>query len=201
VETGAKAGRDPHPLFRSSYYARQCGPVRNPLAHWVQWGRTQLLNPHPLFDTAWYLKNTSGVGADDPLVHCYKTNSSPHPLFDSAFYLERNPEVKMNALEHYLTIGAAEGRDPHPFFNTRYYARQAGYGMNPLEHYLEIGASQGLDPDPRFDTSFYLETNMGIRMNPLVHYVLTGRANGLRTHPDFPASAPACWIDLAPVRA
>jgi hypothetical protein len=99
----------------------------------------------------------------------------------------------MNAVEHYSTLGATEGRDPHASFNTRYYARQCGAGVNPLEHYVETGT------DPRFKTSFYAKFNPGIRTNPLVHYVLAGKAKGLRLHPDFPANFPSHWIDLAPV--
>ena len=45
-------------------------------------------------------------------------------LFDTSYYLESNPDVAgagINPLEHYLTWGAAEGRDPNPLFDTSYY--------------------------------------------------------------------------------
>jgi lipopolysaccharide biosynthesis protein len=39
----------------------------------------------------------------------------PNPLFDTSFYVEQNADVAaagVNPLAHYLTVGAAEGRDP-----------------------------------------------------------------------------------------
>ena len=48
-------------------------------------------------------------------------------LFDEPWYLERYPDVAAagaDPIEHYLTVGAAEGRDPGPLFQTAYYARQ-----------------------------------------------------------------------------
>jgi hypothetical protein len=48
-------------------------------------------------------------------------------LFDEAWYLERYPDVAaagIDPVRHYLETGAAEGRDPSPLFNTRFYAGQ-----------------------------------------------------------------------------
>jgi hypothetical protein len=48
-------------------------------------------------------------------------------LFDAAWYRERYPEAagpEIDPIEHYLTIGAAQGYDPSPLFHTVYYARQ-----------------------------------------------------------------------------
>jgi len=48
-------------------------------------------------------------------------------LFDEAWYRATYPDVGQcgfDAVEHYLTIGAPRGYDPHPLFNTAYYARQ-----------------------------------------------------------------------------
>src|SRR5207247_715896 len=43
--------------------------------------------------------------------------------------------------------GAAEGRDPHPLFDTTFYLERhpeaGGAGLNPLVHYLRIGAARG----------------------------------------------------------
>lgn len=46
-------------------------------------------------------------------------------LFDEAWYLDRYPDAAgHDPIEHYLTVGAPRGYDPHPLFRTGYYARQ-----------------------------------------------------------------------------
>jgi len=47
-------------------------------------------------------------------------------LLDANWYRAQYDDVpaNMDPIEHYLTIGAAEGRNPHPLFDTGYYARQ-----------------------------------------------------------------------------
>jgi hypothetical protein len=48
-------------------------------------------------------------------------------LFDVAYYLARYPDAAESGLDpvdHYLRIGAANGYDPSPLFDTGYYARQ-----------------------------------------------------------------------------
>ena len=48
-------------------------------------------------------------------------------LFDEAWYLATYPdaaEAGLDPVEHYLTIGAARGYNPHPLFDTGFYARQ-----------------------------------------------------------------------------
>jgi glycosyltransferase involved in cell wall biosynthesis len=64
-------------------------------------------------------------------------------LFDADFYLANNPDVAradVNPLRHYIAHGAAEGRDPNPFFSTSAYfedlCQPANLAANPLAHYL-----------------------------------------------------------------
>ena len=48
-------------------------------------------------------------------------------LFDEGWYRRAYPDVEqsgLGAIEHYLAIGAREGRNPGPLFDTAYYARQ-----------------------------------------------------------------------------
>ena len=78
-------------------------------------------------------------------------------LFDERFYLSRNPDVAASGedpIRHYLTHGAAEGRDPHPMFDTSYYLRQnpdvVRVGTNPLLHFALSGLSEGRRPHPGF---------------------------------------------------
>lgn len=71
-------------------------------------------------------------------------------LFNSSYYLSLNPDVAaagMDAYQHYLDFGAAEGRDPNNFFDTSDYqelyqdVEDAGY--NPLVHFAAFGAAEG----------------------------------------------------------
>ena len=100
-------------------------------------------------------------------------------LFDAAYYRAQNPDVAATGAdpaEHYLRHGAAEGRDPHPLFSTRFYLQHSpdAGSDNPLLHYLEVGASEPFRPvSPRFDPTFYLGW-IGPRRThpiPLVDYV------------------------------
>jgi glycosyltransferase involved in cell wall biosynthesis len=70
--------------------------------------------------------------------------------FDEKFYETAYPEVRNSGLkpiEHYVTIGWREGKDPSPNFNTRYYltvhADVSAAGMNPLFHFIRFGRSEG----------------------------------------------------------
>lgn len=46
-------------------------------------------------------------------------------LFDEDWYRATYPDIgDADPVEHYLAIGAAEGRNPNPLFDTGYYARQ-----------------------------------------------------------------------------
>jgi hypothetical protein len=67
-------------------------------------------------------------------------------FFDEPFYLEMNPDVReagQDAALHYLLHGAAEGRDPGPFFSTTGYLTRypeiAAANINPLLHYETQG--------------------------------------------------------------
>lgn len=119
-------------------------------------------------------------------------------LFSPLWYLKRNPDVMAagnDALEHYLSHGAREGRDPHPLFDSRWYREQypqvADAKMSPLTHYITVGISEGLDPHPLFDTDFYLRTNPDVAAagaNPLHHYMAHGAYEGRDPHPLFDSS-------------
>jgi hypothetical protein len=70
-------------------------------------------------------------------------------LFDAGWYARHCPDVAQSGLdmaEHYLTVGATEGRDPGPSFDSDWYVAQypdvAASGMNPLLHYIRHGAQE-----------------------------------------------------------
>jgi GT2 family glycosyltransferase/glycosyltransferase involved in cell wall biosynthesis len=154
VEHGAREGRDPHPLFDTSFYLD-----RNP-------------------DLA-----AAGVSPlQHYLTHGAAEKRDPHPLFDTSFYLDRNPDVAaagVNPLGHYVEHGAREGRDPHPLFATACYVAAnpdcAASGLNPLHHYLAHGrVPQARMVHPyRFDAAFYLRYTPDVPpdQTPLEHYL------------------------------
>ncbi|MEM6913050.1 MAG: hypothetical protein AAF511_03640 [Pseudomonadota bacterium] len=70
--------------------------------------------------------------------------------FDEAFYIKRNPDLidaDVEPLDHFLTSGWKEGRDPSPSFSTAYYLSRnpdvASSGANPFLHFLESGEAEG----------------------------------------------------------
>ena len=77
-----------------------------------------------------------------------------HPLgFDREWYLLQNPDVAgagVDPLDHYLTFGAVEGRDPNAFFDSAWYLAQnpdVPAGTNPLVHFLHRGMTEGRRPN------------------------------------------------------
>jgi uncharacterized protein YegP (UPF0339 family) len=71
-------------------------------------------------------------------------------LFDANWYWRNYldvAEARATPLDHYLSSGASEGRDPNPFFSTTAYLKfnpdVAGSGMNPLVHFVRYGAAEG----------------------------------------------------------
>jgi GT2 family glycosyltransferase len=120
-------------------------------------------------------------------------------LFDAGFYLEQNPDVALlgiSPLEHYFSCGAAEGRNPHPLFDTAFYRAQEPAlppTVNPLLHYCSEGVAARRDPSPFFSTGFYLDSNPDVRQagtNPLRHFceygLLEGRWPSPRLRPTLP---------------
>lgn len=115
-------------------------------------------------------------------------------LFDARWYLHQYPDVANNgidALEHYLTFGAREGRSPHPLFQAAWYLKQnpevVNCGLTPLEHFIKFGANMGLRPHPLFDPEYYKNEASDLRdgQNPLLHYTSVGVARGLAPSREF----------------
>jgi len=128
-----------------------------------------------------------------PLPHPDAAAIKASPIFNEAWYLAHNPDVvslSLDAAEHFLANGAAEGRDPGPDFSTAYYLNHAPdvatLGINPLLHYLAQGAREGRNPAPNFNTQYYLSQYPDVvaaGLNPLEHYIASGRAELRRAIP------------------
>ncbi|QYK41009.1 MAG: glycosyltransferase [Paracoccaceae bacterium] len=76
-------------------------------------------------------------------------------LFDGAWYLRQNPDVAaagMDPLEHFLSSGMSEGRDPSPLFSTSFYLTTypdvAAADVHPLLHFITAGGSENRRPHP-----------------------------------------------------
>jgi hypothetical protein len=122
-------------------------------------------------------------------------------LFDPIYYLTEQPNLNLsggNPLHHYITVGFAEGRQPNPLFDPRYYrGRTAPIEGDPLLHYIRSGAAAGLKPHPLFDGAYYWDRNPEIResgVNPLFHYQVWGCHEGRDPSPLFDT---AYYLDRA----
>ena len=121
------------------------------------------------------------------------------PLFDADWYLLKNPDIAKSGMSpevHYLTFGAAEGRNPHPLFNTEMYLERnpdvEDAGLNPLEHFLVAGGKEGRQPHPAFDAQWYLRQYPDIAeagLNPLEHYLKHGAEEGREPSRSFNTAA------------
>ena len=74
-------------------------------------------------------------------------------LFDREWYLKQYLDVAeagIDPLVHYVTAGAAEGRQPGPRFDVTWYLGEtpeaATPGKNPILHYLRVGRALGRTP-------------------------------------------------------
>ncbi len=109
-------------------------------------------------------------------------------LFDPAWYRMRYPDVQSvgtDPLHHFLTWGAAEGRDPNRWFDGAWYQEHypdvAASGLLPLVHYLQCGAPELRNPHPRFDAAWYADQHPEGLKNPLLHHLRFGAARGWLT--------------------
>jgi GT2 family glycosyltransferase len=129
-------------------------------------------------------------------------------LFDREWYLLRYPDVahnKIDPLNHYVTWGAAEGRDPNLLFKSQWYRStypDAATTTNPLLHYLEFGRGEGRETRPpdtyQPDDDVYEERLAGLQF--CARHALS--LDGSPEQPDYAAavaelaaSAPAATIN------
>ena len=64
----------------------------------------------------------------------------------------------VNPLAHYIKHGAAEGRNPNPWFDASYYEGAIGEklaGLSPVAHYLKQPPERRLTPSREFDALAY----------------------------------------------
>ncbi|HQT78873.1 MAG TPA: hypothetical protein PLD10_17615, partial [Rhodopila sp.] len=113
-------------------------------------------------------------------------------LFDTVWYLERNPDGVSfsDPIEHYIAVGAASHRAPHPLFDLEWYQATvpdaAASGLTPLGHFVLHGEAAGASPNPLFDPAWYArQPNVpkGRREGLFRHFLHEGARQGLSPHP------------------
>ncbi len=108
--------------------------------------------------------------------------------FDGAFYLASSPDVVASGsdpFEHYMAVGAREGRRPNPIFDVAGYLYDnpdvADFDRNPLLHYVSVGRRRGAIPHPLFDARWYANRYPEVRrshLDPYEHFLTVGRHQG-----------------------
>lgn len=142
---GWSRGLDPVPWFSVSCYLQENGDVResgvNPFYHYLVLGRMEGRRPAPLGRATF---SERGIEQERNVLQAE---------FDADFYLLRNEDVRAagrDPLEHYISDGWKEGRDPAPDFSTSYYLQTNpdvnAKGINPFYHYLVTGRREGRQP-------------------------------------------------------
>lgn len=110
------------------------------------------------------------------------TEDRPCVLFDAAWYLRTYPDVEaagVDPLLHYLWHGAAEGREPHPLFDSEWYLARhldTSERTNPLLHFLTTRFVRHVAPTPLFDSDWYLDQGDPIAgpENAFEHFLVEG---------------------------
>lgn len=155
LDHGAKAGRDPNPVFQTQWYVARYPDVtklgENPLLHY--------------------------------LLHGSKEGRMPGPDFDPLWYLSANPDVAamgMDPLAHFLTLGRAEGRAGTPLV----HAEDLTFLKAARRHTLELARFApspirriGLDLLPMDEVAVVLPVHSGLEETRVcIESVLASRA-------------------------
>jgi glycosyltransferase involved in cell wall biosynthesis len=99
----------------------------------------------------------SWLRRSDSLENEVRTTLASSDLFDHDWYLDTYLDVRSARIDpvvHYIRHGAAEGRNPGPFFSTRDYLAAnpdvATAHINPLFHYIRHGFKEKRPLHPHF---------------------------------------------------
>ncbi|MBI1198275.1 MAG: hypothetical protein GC203_10470 [Phenylobacterium sp.] len=189
---GWREGRDPAPWFSVDAYLEENPDVRKariePFFHFLTKGRGQGREVRPsrhallYFDSvgwrprAWSVEGFAlghealarRAARREPAVLDEGARAAVAEAFDAAYYLAVNPDVRAagtDPLEHFLSAGWREGRDPAPWFSVSHYLEAnpdvAAAAMNPFAHYLLAGRDEGRAP--RHDLGFRYDVIAGLR--------------------------------------
>jgi len=172
LDEGWREGRDPAPWFSSKAYVEQNPDIGGlePFEHYLTRGWREGRSPTPSRHGPAHLWRAADAGTPTDWTHAPEavpadpasvrralmrtSDESLRPLleteFDAEFYLDSQRDVAESGrdpLEHYLTSGWREGRDPSRTFSIQDYLELnpdvAAAGMEPLTHYVVAGKAEG----------------------------------------------------------
>jgi GT2 family glycosyltransferase/glycosyltransferase involved in cell wall biosynthesis len=116
-------------------------------------------------------------------------------FFQAEWYRARYADVAASGiepLEHFVRYGAAEQRDPNPWFDTSWYAKHypdaVNGGSSALLHYILAGAAELRNPHAHFDAKWYVDQHPEAAGNPLLYHIRHGYALGYLTERPFDIS-------------
>ena len=174
AESGWREGRDPAPWFSTRDYVKANPQVAkaglNPLHHYMTLGRHAGREVVPSvfgddyllgrvrrrLEPAWRFESLTPDGAEtadavaEEAAAALRDRALAATEFDAVFYLDANSDVRAaggDPLDHFLSIGWREGRDPAPTFSVADYLESypdlATANVNPFVHYLQFGRAEG----------------------------------------------------------
>lgn len=127
----------------------------NPLMHYVEYGRREGRTGRPSRELGSLDEAPARPALEPGSPSTIAVDPAVAREFDAAFYRERYPDLSgsdAELLEHYLTYGWSEHRDPSPWFSTAHYLASnpgiAASGLNPFVHFVEHGRAEGRLPSP-----------------------------------------------------
>lgn len=185
LETGAKAGFSPNPLFNEQWYLNENPDVREG----VQLG---------IFDCGFLHYCESGF-----------LSRTPHWLFSEKGYFLYNPDISQHILEeqgfsngydHYLSVGDREERKPHLLFDPAVFraasipkGHRFDFDRSSFSQFIETHAAGMRRCSWYFDPKWYLEQYPNVAdaidnelyLNPLHHYLTNGDPQAFDPNPWF----------------
>jgi len=135
----------PHPLFDPEVYFKSTGRSQkrlseNPIITFIKGWPEERQPFSPYFDCDFYIHQVPHLrnASMDPLSHYLlqpdELRLDPNPMVHGKYYQNRYPDVRGDALSHYVQFGMPAGREPNPYA----YQELGELGMTPKELYEYI---------------------------------------------------------------
>lgn len=132
-------------------------------------------------------------------------------LFDKSFYLDTYPDVLLSditTLDHFLSIGLTENRQPNAMFDTQWYKNHyndiAEHSMSAVEHFVKYGEAENrfinpkeqsayriIDESGLFNETYYISTYTDLTSHKtagrslLLHFIRYGIYENRKPNQDF----------------
>ena len=159
LSIGWREGKNPNAWFDTAYYLEHNPDVRfssvHPFVHYLQFGIREKRNPSAIGLQARKPLAKNVVPAVVPkerrdVDRLAEVKDAIRECFDAGWYARKYPEVSLSMrapLDHFVENGWREGKDPAPWFSTRYYLASnvdvAQADINPFFHFLVQGKREG----------------------------------------------------------